>query len=51
MLPEKPQCQSRMSLFSHRGRAVTMEEQGCGEKNERKKEGGGVLKPNVFFQV
>ena len=35
--------------FSHR--AVTIKEQGCGERNERKKKGGGVLKPNVLFQA
>ena len=37
--------------FSHRGRLVTTKEWGCGERNERKKEGGGALKPNVFSSV
>ena len=37
--------------LSHRGGAVTRKEYGCGWRNERKKDGGGVLKPNVLFQV
>ena len=36
--------------FSHRGRAVTLKEQGCGGRTERQKEGGGVLKPTVLFE-
>ena len=36
--------------FYHRGRAVTIKERGCGERNERKKEGGVVLKSNVLFK-
>ena len=50
LLPEKPLCHSKLSLSLNRGRAVTIKEYRCGE---RKKEGGGVLKPSVlfFFQV
>ena len=50
MLLEAPLCHSRISL-SHRGRAVTTKEKGCGERSEMKMEGGGVRKPGVLFQV
>ena len=49
LLPERPLCHCKKAFLSP-WTGCDRKELGCGEKHERKKEGGGVLKPISFFK-